>query len=349
MDPMYRISAAGLRIDRLFTFLILISLLLTACTPAPTAAVPGTPVPETPIQTETIQPVETATPEPELDRVILVANQPQPEAESLLQDLAQQNGMQLEVLAGIQPEDIQSNWKIMVFLPAPENISQWTAAGPGTQFVVSSDAELPATPNLSVIRSLPEHLAFAAGYIGAAITPDWRIAGLLPSDTALGENLPDAFQNGGYYYCGLCRTLYAPFVRWPVTGTLPTGSDLAAWQSAVAELEPSVVYGMYIDARIGSTELVNWLSGKDIVLLGGETPPAEVLPRWAVTIRPDIIPALENLMPTILEGSGGQVVSANLELIDINPRLLSPGRLRLIETMLDDLAAGMIEPFTISQ
>jgi hypothetical protein len=55
------------------------------------------------------------------------------------------------------------------------------------------------------------------------------------------------------------------------------------------------------------------------------------------------------MMPSVLEGSGGQVVNAGLELVDINPRLLSPGRQRLIETMLDDLKSGFIETISLPE
>jgi hypothetical protein len=145
-----------------------------------------------------------------------------------------------------------------------------------------------------------------------------------------------------------CAAQYLPhFVRWPLTGALPLGSSDEAWQAVVAELEPSIVYGLYIDPRAGTPELVNWLSNKNLVLIGGATPPAEVLPKWAVTIRPELLSGLTEIMPGVLSGTGGQVVNAALELTDLNEGLLSPGRQRLIEAMLEDLAAGAIEPFTL--
>jgi hypothetical protein len=346
---MHRITATGPRNVPILSLLILISLLLAACTPPPMAAPAATSTAAAVIDTQIPQVEATATPEPALDQVVLVASPPQPQVENLLRDLAEQNGMELEVLAETRPGELLPTWKVMVMLPAPENINEWMSAAPGTQFVVSSDVDLPAASNLSVIRSREEHLAFAAGFIGAVITPDWRIAGLLPSDTVLADGMADAFQNGGYYYCGLCRTLYAPFVRWPQTRSLPAQSDDAAWLAAWSELEPSIVYGMYVDPRIGSLELLDLLAGKNIVLLGGQTPPAEILSRWAVTIRPQYLSALTEIMPVVLTGSGGMTRNASVELSDINPRLLSPGRQSLIEIMLDDLNAGFIEPFTLSE
>jgi hypothetical protein len=346
---MHRITATGPRNVSILSLLILISLLFTACTPPPIAAPSATSTAAEVIDTQIPQAEATATPEPEIDRLVLVANPPQPQVENFLRDLAEQSGMDLEVLVETKPDELLSTWKVVVMLPAPENINEWMSAAPGTQFVVSSDVDLPAAPNLSVIRSRMEHLAFAAGFIGAVITPDWRIAGLLPSDTALADRMADAFQNGGYYYCGLCRTLYAPFARWPQTRSLPTESDDAAWLAAWAELEPSIVYGVYVDSRIESLELLDLLAGKNIVLLGGQTPAAEILPRWAVTIRPQYLSALTEIMPGVLAGSGGVTRNAGLELIDINPRLLSPGRQRLIETMLEDLNAGFIQTITLPE
>jgi hypothetical protein len=347
MELMHRITISGPRTCRLISLLILLGLVLAACSPPPTAAQPETPAPVVMEATQTPQPVDTATPEPEADRLILVMDQPQPQVENFLYDLAEENQMELEVRSAVQSQDFQVNWKVVVLLPAPGDISALAEAGPDIQFVVSSDVDLPEAANLTVIRSRPEHLAFAAGYIGAVITPDWRIAGLLPGDTALGDRLAEAFQNGGHYYCGLCRTLYAPFVRWPLTSVLPAASDDAAWQAAVTELEPSIIYGMYIDPRVGSGQLVDWLAGKNFILLGGETPPADLLPRWAVTLRPEVLSALNELMPAVISGSGGQVIDAGLKMVDINSRLLSPGRQRMIETMLDDLSSGFIEPFAV--
>jgi hypothetical protein len=344
---MYRITSSQPHNVPLIFLLILISLLLAACSSQPTVAQPGTPAPEATGAVPTPQPVDTATPEPEADRLVLVISQPQVQIEDLLRGIADENRMELEVRSEVQPSDIQSNWKTIVFLSVPANLDELTGSAPETQFVVSSDVELPSAANLSVIRSRPEHLAFAAGYTGAVITPDWRIAGLLPGDTDLGDRLAEAFQNGGLYYCGLCRTLYAPFVRWPLTSQLPVSSDDAAWQAAVTELEPSIVYGLYIDSRVGSVQLLDWLVTKNIILFGGQTPPADILPRWAVTLRPEVYSALNEIMPAVVAGTGGQVVNAGIELVDINPRLLSAGRQRLIEEMLADLSGGFIEPFNI--
>jgi hypothetical protein len=349
MEPMHSIPASGHLSIRLSSLLILIGLFLNACTPSPAAVQPEPPPPELPPTQAVAQPVDTATPEPEPDagRIILVMDALQPQVRNYLETFADEHSMELEVAAPVQPQDIQDNWQVVVLLPAPENIRELVESAPAVQFVVSSEIDLSPANNLSVIRSRPEHLAFAAGFTGMVITPDWRFAGLLPGDTALEDGLADAFRNGGYYYCGLCRTVFAPFVRWPLTGTLPTGSSDEAWQAVVAELEPSIVYGMYIDPRAGTVDLLNWLSNKNLVLVGGATPPADVLPKWAVTIRPQVLSGLTEMMPGVLAGSGGQVVNAALELTDINEGLLSPGRQRLIEAMLEDLASGAIEPFTL--
>jgi len=344
---MDRISTARPRIDLLLLLLIAISLLMTACAAPPTAAQPEAPAPEVTQTDPVLEPPATPTPEPEIGRLILVMDPPDQKIDSLLRELARENQMELEVRTEVQPQDIQPTWKVVVLLPAPQNLTALVESAPGVQFVVSSDSDLPVSNNLSILRSRAEHLAFAAGYIGAVITPDWRIAGLFPQDSALGDRLGEAFQNGVHYYCGLCRTLYAPFVRWPLIGMLPASSDDAAWQAAVAELEPSIVYGMYVDSRVGSVQFLEWLAAKNIVLFGGQTPPSDVLPRWAVTLRPQTTAALSEIMPAVIAGSGGQQVNAGLEMADINERLLSPGRQRMIEDMLEDLMGGFIEPFNV--
>jgi hypothetical protein len=63
---------------------------------------------------------------------------------------------------------------------------------------------------------------------------------------------------------------------------------------------------------------------------------------WVMTIRPDELKAIQKAWPDLVAGRGGQNVPSPLGLADIDPNLLSPGKQRLVEQVLDDLQAGRI-------
>ena len=61
-----------------------------------------------------------------------------------------------------------------------------------------------------------------------------------------------------------------------------------------------------------------------------------------MTIQPDVIKAIQNAWPELINGRGGITVQSPLGLADIDPSLLSPGKQRLVEQTLADLQAGLI-------
>jgi hypothetical protein len=61
-----------------------------------------------------------------------------------------------------------------------------------------------------------------------------------------------------------------------------------------------------------------------------------------MTIRPDELKAIQNAWPNLIAGQGGQNVQSPLGLADVDPTLLPPGKLRLVQQTLDDLLAGHI-------
>jgi len=63
-----------------------------------------------------------------------------------------------------------------------------------------------------------------------------------------------------------------------------------------------------------------------------------------MTIQPDVIKAIQAAWPQLVSGQGGLAVQSPLGLSDIDPLLLSPGKQRLVEQMLQDLQAGFVAP-----
>jgi len=157
---------------------------------SPTATATATIVPS---------PVPTATPEP--GRVTIVAP---PEilpdtvkaVSDAIQPIVSQAGLVIEVLGQVPSGALGPNRKAAIFLTQPGNLVDIINANPETQILVLSDTDLQTRPTLTIVRQHPEFLAFIAGYTAAAISPNWRAAGLLPSSGGTNE-LANAFMSGG--------------------------------------------------------------------------------------------------------------------------------------------------------
>ena len=61
-----------------------------------------------------------------------------------------------------------------------------------------------------------------------------------------------------------------------------------------------------------------------------------------MTITPDTVKAIQSAWPQLIAGQGGQNVQSPLGLADVDPNILSEGKLRLVQETLDALVAGRI-------
>lgn len=325
---------------KLSVFFLAITLILAACGGGS----------ETPLEktlTPTPEATATITPIPLPDTVVLVTQgitdpSDLPRIQQAVSDLAVSSGFAMETRDTLTMVDLGSHLKIVIFLAVPADLANMLAAAPQTQFVVFASSELIPAANLSVIQSNPQYQAFLAGYASAILAADWRAAGLLPTDAS--GNLPQVFENGGNYYCGTCSPIYPPYVKFPLVGALPSGSDANAWIGAASQLIPNTIHVFYVAQQAASAELYNYLVSQNVFLLGGASPLPEAQPRWAGTIREDIVVPLQALWPQLTAGTGGQSIAANLIFTDVNPGFLSEGRLNAINEIIPLLRQGLILP-----
>ncbi len=109
-----------------------------------------------------------------------------------------------------------------------------------------------APPNLYALDGsayTPQRLAFAAGYLAALATPDYRVGALLVADEGV-EARTQALVHGMAYYCGLCRPAFPPFGRYPVWAALPPDRPEEAWrQAADALAQEHGVTLVYVEAE----------------------------------------------------------------------------------------------------
>mgnify|MGYP005840861035 FL=1 len=334
--------------------LVFVGFLMAACRGSEPVVTPGsTPdTPLAPLPTNTPQPTPTATPMQPL--VILLAP---PEADAslvadlqdLLADLSSQAGLRFQMRPGLTLSDFQDEVKIVVAIPPASGIGELASAAPETQFLTLMIPGVEPAQNISVVRSQadrPDWQGFSAGYLAAAITPDWRVGVVSELDTPAGNVARWSFTNGVIYFCGLCRSVYPPYpdTGYPLVVQLPPGASQADWQSAVNDFKVWQVGTVYVAPEVAEMGLLNELAQAGINIIGvGQVPP-NISSRWVASLGSENpLESMREIWSSLLDGQGNQVVDLRLTIENTNPDLLSPGRQALVEKMIADLMAGYID------
>lgn len=332
--------------SRAAIFLIAISMIVSACGTVGESAATSTPFPtETPI----VPPTLTATPTIPLAVLVLPADL-DPDTSNLYQktvyDLAQASGFRFQVRNTLTPADIEPGLKVVIVLPPDPGIAALAATEPNVQFLAINLPDVTPGGNISVLgnNSQSDISAFLAGYTAALITNDYRIGMMIPKDNADAIRALNAFANGMKFYCGSCRPLY--YFQWAFPQYIEIGADEdPANYDAYADIlmlqyKVSTIY-LYPD--IATSDLITYIGTTGTSMIGTIIP-EEQPAGWVMTIQPDVIKAIQNAWPNLINGQGGITVQSPLGLADIDPTLLSPGKQRLVEQTLSDLQAGLISP-----
>lgn len=299
-----------------------------------------------PTAKETSAPTKTAEP----PRVLLVAaNQPgmtqHAELEATLEELATKAGLEFETSPVLTPADLTPGLKLVVVLPPDPGLAGLAAEAPDTQFLAIGIPGLAPGANLSLISpgGFPaDQMGFLAGYMAAVVTPEWRVGMVGVSDTEQGVQTRQGFLNGVVFFCGLCQQTYTPFYTYPMYVELPVAASQTEWQAAADVLVDKAVRTAFIAPGAGDDELLAYLAEAGVQLIGTSSPPPDAQDQWIASITPDVIPTLIIMWPDLLAGKGGLSQPASLTISEINPELFSPGRQRLVEEMVDNLASGVI-------
>ena len=327
--------------------LLLILTLLAACAGRATT----TPTPEPPTAT----PNPTASPTASMPLAILVlpaemAQKDKDSYQTLIYDLTQANGMRFQVLNSLSADDLAlegSALKVVIALPPDPGLAALTAAAPGVQFLAVGIPNLATAPNLSSIgaNGFPvDQQAFLAGYIAGLVAPEWKVGILSQKDNPSGDNAVIAFTNGFVYFCGSCRNPLFPQPAgiYPVVVRIPTDAKPAEYTAYADLMIQNVVKVAYVFPDVASTDLLNYMSQNNLLLLGQSLPNDTVRPSWIASIQPDEITAIKNIFPQLVAGNGGKIVPTPLILADVNSSLLGAGKLRLAQAVLDGLQNGTI-------
>jgi hypothetical protein len=263
-----------------------------------------------------------------------------------LETLTSQAGWQLETRQELGAADLTPNLRAVVALAPAGGMQELAAAAPATQFLAIGISNLRATANLSLIGpqgARPDEIGFAAGYLAALVTPEWRVGVLSLSDTAEGLAARQGFINGVIFNCGLCRQTYPPFYTYPMFVELPAGASQAEWEAAAGVLQDKAVRTLFVAPGADSQALLEYLAEAGFHLIGVGAPTARLQSHWVGSIQPGFLPLLQTLWPDLQTGKGGASQPYQLNLAHLNPDLLSPGKQRLMQALLDDLSGGFID------
>ena len=332
--------------SRLVILCVVIAVMLSACGATSTPAITSTPRP-----TDTLVPPPTLTATPVVPLAILVLPVTlDKDTSNLYQkavyDLAQTAGMRFQVRNELKTTDLEPGLKIVIALPPDPGIVVLAATAPGVQFLAIGIPDVTAGGNISVLggNTQSDFAAFLAGYTAALITDDYRIGIMIPKDNADAVRAFNAFANGMTFYCGTCRPFY--YLPW----TFPQYID-------IPKDEEKKNYGAYSDILISkykvrtiylypdivTPDLETYIGTTGTLMIGTQTP--DQLPAgWVMTIQPDVVKAIQSAWPQLVAGQGGLAVQSPLGLGDVDPSLLSPGKQRLVEKMLQDLQSGFVTP-----
>ena len=332
--------------QRFIICFILISILLSGCGIAGEPEATSTPIPT---DTSVVPPTLTATPTIPLAVLVIPAHL-DPDTSNLYQktvyDLAQASGFRFQVRNTLTPADLEPGLKVVIALPPDPGIASLAAAAPNVQFLAINIPDLVAGGNISVLgnNSQADIAAFLAGYTAALITADYRIGMMIPKDNPDAIRSLNAYANGMKYQCGTCPRVY--YYQWPFPQYIEIGAEEdPANYDAYADILmlQYKVSTIYLHPDIATTDLITYIGTTGTFMIGTRTPEQQPA-GWVMTIQPDVIKAIQNAWPSLINGQGGITVQSPLGLADIDPSLLTPGKQRLVDQTLSELQAGLIVP-----
>ena len=313
--------------------LVMVAWLLAACgktTPPPTTILPPTatasPTAPPPTATATLAPpAAVLVTAPQADPALQAA------AQAWLQALARKEGERFLALASGKPLPPHTVVVLGVGVVPPET--------PGARRIAVAPPEKATVKGVQVVHTVTAdlpHRAFLAGYLAAVVTYDWR-SGLLAAQDE--EAAAAAFEDGGRYFCGLCRPLHPPFLAYPQYALAAGGASAEAWGIALQRLTQARVKTLALSpaalAMVGDAALPQGVA----LLALGEIPGGAQAP-FVAAIRPDLAAALE----TLWQHPDTAAVPLPLKIEVFDPAVVTPGKLRLAEEVRDKLQKGMIQP-----
>ena len=310
--------------------------LLVACTAAPSPT-PVSPTATAPFTVTPLPPTPTATATPAPPTAVLMGvagSYPDGSAaaRAWIQALAQKQGYALVAVPPGKPLPPHTVVAVGVGVVPP--------AADGARRLVVAPPEQADLDGVQVLDPAPASgpaRAFLGGYIGVLVTKDWR-AGLLAQEDEKG--LAAAFEDGGRYFCGLCRPLHPPFLAYPQYALVPSGAQGEVWQAAATRLVRNGVQTVALSMGALAAGADDALVAEKLHLIALTAPPPDRDAHLLAALEPDVAAGLDALwQDPALQRTG---VPLRVEVFDAT--LLTPGRQARVKEVQTLLQKGLIQP-----
>ena len=344
-----------MRVFRFALLFLLTIIILAGCGPASPEALPSLTVEVSPTPEATATASATPTSAPPVGIVVIPPNADPALSSSLepaLKEKIQEEGLRYQVREALGEEDFQRDRISLVVVLAPyPDLENLLTLGDETAFLAVGFQEVEAGDKVSVVRSGVNDLdvqGFAAGYMAAMITPDWRVAAIGLKENPAAQRAREAFVSGAKYYCGLCLPKYAPTGEnylYPKYVEYAPEMSQAERLGAAKILVDRAVETIYVIPGAGTPDLYQYLGSAEVNLIGSadDFRPAYQA-HWVASFSFDVAGAALEYWPDFRAGKLGQVIEPPLEIGDVNQELLSPGRLQEVLEIIPEVSAGWITP-----
>lgn len=337
---------------RRYYFILLLLILLSACTPVSTPTATFTPTQES---VTVASPTEIPKP---ATKVWVSLGGAMSQAQMVLlgqtlQALVQQSGWEMIQKPSVTVGELDassSELRAVVLLPPDPGVAEMAEKYPRISFLTIGIPDLPDLPNLYQAApngNRPEWDGFIAGYLAAVLTPEWRIGALTQAGSTEGAKAADGFVNGGVLYCGLCLTQYPPFTDYPYRMDMNAGLSQPDWQTAADQFIRSGVRMAYVYPSVATPELLVYLAQNGVLLLGSEPPPEALQPAWIATIQSDVQTATQKAWADLAAGNPPGEYTTRPLIVPGGAGQLTEGKLAMLNSVIDDLVSGVIEPLTV--
>ena len=268
----------------------------------------------------------------------------------LVSELAPANGYRWQVRPTLSAADFEfDEIRYVIALPPSNGVNELIQLAPNTQFLAVENEGLVEAPNLITVGGeggSADQQAFAAGYMAALITTDWRIGIITIEDENEAVNF-EAFENGMRFFCGLCRPLSPPFYEYPFLTSLPADAPDSDWQAVGEFMVDRQIGAVYITPGAGGENLLHYLSQFEIGIIGTVAPPAGTEKNWVASIRSEPLAAFIDFVPRLFSGDTASTAALRLDLVDANSARLSVGKQRLVKQILGEIQDGFISTLDI--
>ena len=335
-------------------FWMIIIILLVGCRLSPGSDGTGDMITPTEPQLATELPADTPTALPPVG-VFLTPEGSDPDMVELLNPLfgayIREEGLRYQVLPNLSPADFKTDdYQIVVVIPPFPDLETLSQQAPDTKFLAVGFNDVNPLENLSVLGSgggAFDVQGFIAGYIAAIVTTDWRVGVLSMQENEDALAAREGFQVGVKFYCGLCNPKYAPTginYIYPKYIDLPVEVTDLEIEANVNFLVDRAVNTYYIVPHVGSEKIYRMLVGYQKNIIGaGSDFREEYRDYWVASLEYDLVAALKDFWPMFLDAESGIEGTPPLLITDVNPDLLSPGKIKLVDTIMEEVTSGYIK------